>query len=327
MTLDLVLQATGFHSHNVSEGWVNAARALGVLGRLFRPFAEWDAPMESDNGLFDYLGHPKSDAMLLLGFDWHSQALHNTPRWRGRWIACPSTRIIYAHESIGGDVILTGSNRALKAAISADLCADMWVYTDIKDDGLFGNFGKAAFYQPFGVDTSVFKSMTHYAERKPMPFFRGKVEFDFMPGVAVYQDRRRLVRHLEYRKLLDVERFDFKPLDAATLAAQYNERRIVVNFPSVFPGHPTRVTEALACGCTVITNRTGKPELDREFLDKKHLFYYDPDDAVALEDLVRWCMANEDTCGYVAGEGRQWAENEFSLELMLKEILERVEKL
>jgi glycosyltransferase involved in cell wall biosynthesis len=324
--LSIVLQSTGEHSWNVSGGWVNAARRLGVLHHVFTPRGPWDEPVKDDNGLAQFLKDCDSDVILMPGFDWHSQPLHNTPEWRIRWRKCRAKKVLIGHESIHGDEKLTNTSRAFVAAAVACECGiDLFVYNDIGDRALVHCLGIPNLYQPFGVDLDVFKAEKPYAARQTKPFFRGKVEFEFMPGVPVYQDRRRLVKHLQYRELIDVQRFEFdKPLDPAMLAGLYNDRRIVVNFPSVFPGHPTRVTEAMACGCCVLTNLTGVPELDKEFTNRKHLFYYDPNDAVALEDRVRFCMANQDVCEYVAQAGRRMVESTMGLDKLLGKILEKV---
>ncbi|MFM6436468.1 MAG: hypothetical protein ACKPGO_17720, partial [Microcystis panniformis] len=98
--IDVVLQATGLHGWSFSEGWVNALDRKGLLNRVFRPKADWtsDEP-DDDDGLFEYLGKPQGDIILLLGFDWHSQPLHKTMRWKERWIKAPIVKIVTIPDS------------------------------------------------------------------------------------------------------------------------------------------------------------------------------------------------------------------------------------
>ena len=84
--IDVVLQATGKHTWNMSEGWVSALESEGLLNRVFRPISDWGALEPSnDDGLYRYLENPQADIIILLGFDWHSQPLHSTSKWQEKW--------------------------------------------------------------------------------------------------------------------------------------------------------------------------------------------------------------------------------------------------
>ena len=66
--IDIVLQTTGFHGWNFSQGWINTLKREKLIHRIFDPIAEWGAQEPSnDDGLFEYLENPQADIMLLLG--------------------------------------------------------------------------------------------------------------------------------------------------------------------------------------------------------------------------------------------------------------------
>ena len=99
--VDVVLQATSKHAHGVSEGIVNAFKTLNLLGQVFKPKAKWgDTLPEKDDGLYEYLSNPTSNAIIFLGLDWHSQSLHATKEWKARIKSSKILKIAYTHESI-----------------------------------------------------------------------------------------------------------------------------------------------------------------------------------------------------------------------------------
>lgn len=324
MRLDICLQAVGEHAWGVSGGWINAAKRLGVLNRVFHP------TMDADDGLFEYLPNCEADMILMLGFDWHSIPLHNPDAWK----ACKAKKIVYTQESITGFSEMTRQPVMLNAAKAANECCDMWVYTSIEDGEIMRGFGKPCLWQPFGVDLDVFKVTMPFSSRSDTPFFRGKVEFSFDKNpphgdlVPVYQKRAELVRLLETKGLLDVERFDYKPMNPQFYADQLNDRKIVVNLPSVFLGHPTRCTEAMACGCCLITNLTLVEELDQLFgLDNSKLQYYHADNPETLEGAVRYLMAHPKEAEEIANRGCRYVQERFGLHMLLDQILKKAGEL
>ena len=108
MKIDVVLQATGNHAHGVSHGIVNSLKKISLLGTVFEPKAFWGNPFpEDDDGLYEYLACPTSEAILFLGFDWHSQSLHTLLKWKTRIKRSSIIKILYSHETLfnGGRVM------------------------------------------------------------------------------------------------------------------------------------------------------------------------------------------------------------------------------
>lgn len=315
--LDVVLQATGYHSWNVGEGWSRTAEELGMVNRTFRPRARWGEACEDDDGLYSYLGNAQSAAMLLLGFDWHSQALHNSPRWRERWQNAGTRKIIYVQESVHHSVEVMHNTRMVDAFGSAAALGDFVIYTDCADRSLVERQGKPSLWLPFGVDTGTFRQTTPYHARKRRAYFRGKTHG--WTARNEYAARARLLARVVAEDLVDVIGYQNKPLRPETLVDEFNRYQVAVNFPSVFSNHPTRVAEGMACGSLMMTNRTGIPAVDSMFEDNRHLIYYN--DADELVASLENCVRDEDRCADIAAAGQAHVAREFSLAKQLATIL------
>ena len=315
--LDVVLQTTGYHSWNVGEGWSRAAEALGILNRTFRPRARWGEACRDDDGLHSYLGNTRSAAMLLLGFDWHSQALHDSPRWRERWNHAKTCKIMYAQESVHRSPEAMRNTRIVDAFHSAAALCDFLIYTDCEDRGVVEKHGKPSMWLPFGVDTTTFRQVTPYHARKRRAYFRGKTRG--WTAWNEYAARTRLLTRLVAENLVDMIEFQNNPIRPETLVDEFNQYQVAVNFPSVFSSHPTRVAEGMACGSLMITNRTRIPAVDSLFEDRRHLVYYS--DADELVACVKNSVADEKRCAEIAAAGTEHVVREYSLAKQLEKIL------
>lgn len=318
--VDFVLQATGVHAWGVGGGWVNAARELGVFHRVFAPKANWgDQEPYFDDGLFGYLANPQSDIILLLGFDWHSQMLHLSPRWKDRWKDSKALKVLYVQESIENASRLSGHEEMKRAFSSALECVDAIVYTDITDRPLMDSVQKPAIWQPFGVDATVFNRQIPFKDRIRRAFFRGKsAAFSGQP--LTYQQRRDMIQYLLENNLLDWIEYSDRPVSPQEIAGDFNRYQIAVNFPSVFSNHPTRVTEALACGCALVTNSTGISEVDALFENQKHLWTYR--DKQELVEGIKILSSDSGLAERIATEGYQYCMDHFTLQRHLSQILE-----
>jgi glycosyltransferase involved in cell wall biosynthesis len=253
----------------------------------------------------------------LLGFDWHSQVLHRSARWRKRWKRTPAAKLLYVQESIAGARELTGTDEMEHAFRSAAELCDAIVFTDPGDRKIVESVGRPNLWQPFGVDDRTFRSITPFDQRAPRAFFRGKVD-PFGRG-SEYADRRRLLEALRRLDLVDAIPYAPGPLDPDRLVADFNRYRIAVNFPSVFASHPTRVTEAMACGCCLVTNRTGNPEMDALLRDGVEVLYYRNE--AELVAAVQWARDDPGTARAIAESGMNAAAERFSLTRRLSEVL------
>ena len=319
LRVDIVLQATGVHAWAVGGGWENAARKLGMHHRTFRPRADWGAmDVKNDDGLFNYLGNPKADILLLAGFDWHSQPLHAHPRWQNRWAQCRPRKILYVQESVLNHEKLSGSKVMEHAFRRAAALMDAIIYTDLADRALMESAGKPVLFQPFGVDEQMYFQTTAFAERLPRAFFRGKHQ-PFAGQAASYGDRRALIQHLLDHQALELVPYQEKPVTPQDLAADFNRFQVAANFPSVFANHPTRIYEAMACGCAVVTNRTGIEAIDQQFEHGRHLLYYSNRDE--LLQAVQRLAAEPALAAQIAAQGRQEVSEKHGLHHRLAEAI------
>jgi hypothetical protein len=316
--LDIVLQATGVHSWNVGEGWKNAAKQQNILNRVFKPTSDWGLlEPKNDNGLFKYLKKETPDYILLLGFDWHSQCLHSTDKWKEAWHKNKSTKILYVQESLLNNSRQAGNDDMINAFKSASEFSDLVIYTDILDKQTVEEHSKKSSWFPFGADTSIFKMKIPLEKRKNRLFFRGQTTPYY--GEQTYSERRELKGKLLEEGILEVIPYKRGLVKVEDIVAGYNEYIYAINFPSIFAGHPTRVTEAMSCGCVCFTNRTGIEENDDLFKDGENLFYYSGYDNF----MDKWNEVNNDIrlCNSVSENAMQAIKQSFSLESQLQKII------
>lgn len=318
--VDVVIQATGSHAWAVGEGWGNVARKLGLLNRIFRPVAEWgDLDVRDDDHLGGYLENTcTADLILLAGFDWHSQMLHVNEIWRHRWQNSSSRKILYIQESIVSSSKLTGSDEFKRMFMSAATIADAVIYTDILDADLVCETGLPSMWLPFGVDLAVFHEKTNFYDRINKAFFRGKIEP--FTNDNEYSERRMLLDHLLERDLIDHLAYTKEHVSVHDLCNDFNKYCIAVNFPSVFANHPTRVTESMACGCAVVTNKLQMPEVDGIFSHGRDIIYYENEKELA--SAVRFLQENQGVASEIAANSIKTIQNKLSLASQLQKIVE-----
>jgi len=321
-TVDVVLQATGSHAWAVGGGWANGARKLGLFHRMFAPRSKWgDSDVEDDDGLYTYLSNPQADLILLLGFDWHSQMLHQTERWRERWAKAKIAKILYVHESVINNCNLFQNTLMKEAVISAANLSDAIIYTDISDKEWFAKIGLPSMWQPFGVDDVVFYDRKPFHERIPRPFFRGKTTPYFTN--KTYETRREYIQFLSENNALELLEYKDKPVTSDEIAEDFCNYQIALNFPSLFSNHPSRVYEALGCGCALLTNLTGEPKVDDLFENNTHLVYYS--DKKSLLSAIQWLESDSDSAARIANQGMEYVLDRFTLDKHLSEIIKWLE--
>lgn len=320
--VDIVLQATGTHGWNIAEGWANGAKKLGVLHRVFRPKAIWGAPdVTNDDGLWSYLGNPQADIMLLLGFDWHSQPLHTLWKWRERWANAKIIKILCINEGIEGNCHIFHHELMKETLKSAALCVDGIVFPDITDKPFLEGTGKIVMCLPFGVDDTVFNSHKPFRERIKRAFFRGNIT----PYITddSYNERRELIQFLQDRNALDIVEFKKGPVKPEDIVADFNRYQIALNFPSLGYHHPSRVVEALSCGCALITNRSGIDFTDNQFIEKQHLLYYS--NRKELMDAINLLIADQSFAEQVAKNGMEYTQDHYAFDKLLMKIFRWIE--
>jgi glycosyltransferase involved in cell wall biosynthesis len=289
---DVVLQATGNHAHAASHGIVNSLARLGLLGRVFQPRAEWgQCEPKDDDGLYDYLTAPDSEFMLFLGFDWHSQPLHSSLRWRNRIRMAPCVKVGYMHETFRN-----GTESEQRAQVSAFLSCHslidiIWHASPDEAEYIekLISSSRPVVTSDFAVDTGFFSVRRLSSERPGFAFFRGKLKPFTHP--SQYQERRDLVEYLAGRGLIDVKSYNPLRFSDAQLVDEYNDYRICIDPPSVFAGPTTRVFEAIACGCIVFSHARNFSEIDVQKLAPLLRTYNSKEDLADQLKLLREDMS------------------------------------
>ena len=176
--IDVVLQATGNHAWNMSEGWINTLHREGLLNRAFRPVSNWGAEEPTDDdGLYQYLKNPQADIILLLGFDWHSQPLHKTVKWQEIWLNTSITKIAIFNEECSSETVqksLQWQQEVFSALDSSIPCVDAIICnheTDVEFLRYKKLVTKPIAFQPYAIDTEHFKSNIAFQERLNKAFF------------------------------------------------------------------------------------------------------------------------------------------------------------
>ncbi len=316
--IDIVLQATGVHGWNISGGFESAAKKAGVFHRTFAPRGTWGArEPDHDDGLFAYLENPQADLILLLNMNWSSQMLHVSEKWRERWLSTSIAKALYIHESIEDNCCILGSDDMKDMTRSAASCADIVVYNDLTDRAFLESIHHCARWQPFGVDDTLFTAAAPFSERKNRAFFRGKTT-PFGTG-RTYRRRRQLLSFIQKNDLADLLEFDDKPVSPRQIVNDFNAYRIALNLPTLGHNFPSRVYEALACGCCLLTNLTGVPENDALFEHKKHLLYYR--DEQELKEAVSLLTSDSAYAAAVAERGREHTIENLTLDRHIRRIL------
>jgi hypothetical protein len=285
-----------------------------MLHRVFAPIAQWGAPeVSNDDGLWEYLANPQADIIMLLGFDWHSQMLHTSAKWKDRWRNAKIRKILYSQESILNNCRLFGNDLMKQTLLSAAQCVDAIVHTDINDEAFLKETLKPVLWQPFGVDGLVFNIRKNFKERIPRAFFRGQTTPHFTD--KSYAERRELMRFLSEKNAIDLFAYKAQKITPEEIVEDFNNYQIAVNFQTIFSNHPTRVYEALACGCALITNRTGISRIDALFEHKKPLIYY-PDKEELLE-AISLLSRDQEFSEQLANRGHQYTLENFTLGKLL----------
>ncbi len=323
--IDVVLQATGNHAWNMSEGWINTLRREGLLNRAFRPVANWEAaePID-DDGLYEYLENPQADIILLLGFDWHSQPLHKTLRWQTRWLNTSIKKIAILNEECSSDTVGKSSEwqQLVFAALDSSIpCVDAIICNHETDVEFLRNkrfVTKPIVFQPFAIDTEYFNSNIDFQERFNKAFFRGRITNFY--GSNSYEKRKLLVDRLIQCEEVCLKNYDEKLTleDYIKDLAQY---QILINLPSISLTLTARVFEILGCGGTLLQNSIVATASNLLFKNWEHLVYYDnadPDDLIAK---LKYLIKNPEVSARIAENGHELCRKEHSIQCRIQAIL------
>lgn len=310
--IDIVLPF-GFHSWNVSNGWINTVEHAGKLGSVF------NVNEQNYQELLKYMVNPKSDVILLLGFDHHLKFLHDSIEKRKLWKRADIIKVLMAQETVIQDCY-PHNEELSKSAIQ---CVDYVIFNSANDKPFYDKFNVPSFWQPFGVDKSIFKNNSNFSTRKNKPYFRGKTKPIGLPHT--YSKRREILQLLLSNNLVDYKEFEYKN-SIDDIVNEFNEYKIAINLPAVFEGFTTRTFESMACGCLLITPRPTNKKEEELFEDYVHLIYYDTNSKTDIIDKIKWALENEDQASKIAENGYKEVLQMHTLDFRLEDILSKIRK-
>ena len=317
---------------NFSRGWVNVLAREGLLNRVFAPVAEWgDREPSNDDGLFTYLKNPQADLMLLLGFDWHSQPLHQTSKWQAQWQQSPIQKIAIMQEHYSAKVVQTQPTwKQLfdEAMANTVACVDAIVChhePDLEFLKTRSHVEKPIIFLPFAIDSQYFRSDTNFHHRIDRAFFRGNAVEHYTS--SSYDRRRKLIARLSQSSQVNLYSLESQALltPIQTVQSYVNElkqHRISLNLPSLSSTLTSRAHEVIGCGGVLLQNRFVGKLSNQLFKDWQHLVYYDPDDGDDLIAKIEYLIKNPGVAAKIASQGYHLCRQEHRLEHRIKTIVD-----
>ncbi|MCA2690960.1 MULTISPECIES: glycosyltransferase [unclassified Microcystis] len=329
--IDVVLQTTGFHGWNASQGWINSLRRHGLLNRVFSPKANWgDLEPKDDDGLFEYLGNPESDLILMLGFDWHSQPLHQTGRWQERWSNSPILKLGILQEHCSAPIVnrtLAWKNLFSSAIASASNCLDALICNHEPDLGFLRTqhqITKPTIFIPFAIDSFYFNNNKSYIARSDFAFFRGNATKYF--GCQAYDQRQDFIKKLAQKDNVKICSFDYNQFSTPQKAVEFytqelREHKFLLNLPSLSYTLTSRPFEIMGCGGVLLQNKIVGEQSNKLFKNFQHLVYYDPENSEDLIGKLEYLRDNIELAKFIADEGYKICHREHLIENRIDTIL------
>ncbi|AFZ48015.1 glycosyl transferase family 2 [Cyanobacterium stanieri PCC 7202] len=334
LKIDVVLQVNGNHGWSCSYGWINNLQKLGLLNRVFKPnSASWanNEPL-NDDGLFEYLGNPDGDIMILCGFDWHSQPLHKTQKWLDRWHQAKITKIALLQECYSSPAMQNTPSwqQAMEEAILTTIpCVDALMCNHEPDVEFLKNkynISLPIIYLPFYIDSEYFVNHKPFQKRKNQAIFRGNAP-NYYQSQECYQQRRKLIQALQEYEGVDLfanslyNSNQTPSQNVQTYVDELNNYRIGLNLPSMAPTFTVRPFEIMACGALLLQDRIIGEQSQELFKDWEHLVYYDPDQPDDLKAKIDYLIRNPELTQKIAQQGQSICHQFHTLENRIEFIL------
>ncbi|GAA6617111.1 CmcI family methyltransferase [Scytonema sp. NUACC26] len=330
--VDVVLQATGIHGWSASHSWVNTLKREGLLNRVFHPIADWGVEEpEDDDGLFEYLKNPQADVMLLLGFDWHSQPLHNTLKWQEQWNKLPIKKIAVLQECYSAEVVQNTpawKHLMYQALASTIPCVDALLCHHEPDVDFLQKqleISLPIIFLPFGIDTQYFQNARPFSDRLNRAIFRGNAPRYFTKNT--YEERQKLIEALSNSQNVDLFSTNlngFKnPFEVVQeYVKELNSYRLLLNLPSISSTLTARPFEILACSGLLLQNKVIGEKSNKLFRDWEHLVYYDADNPEDLLNKINYLIAHPDVAEKIALSGYELCYQQHTIECRIQTLIE-----
>lgn len=319
------------HSWFVREGYVQALKLAGCLGKVFY-IPSWTPEDGRSQILYTYLENPQADVIFLMDTIWHAQQVHNTPSWKQQWQAAPIKKILFSFECMSNPWLKSNQDwwrDNITAVDNALPCVDGVIFAHEIDQELFSNYGKPSFWQPFAIDEAIFPPSIDYMNKKPRGFFKGKA-IQYYGDDIWYRSRRQLIDFFKQSSNVDViDQYDDSgpTIDKnKRFLQEINQYQIILGFPSLSPTMVVRPFEALGCKCVFFQNKVLGERTNQLFEDGKDLFFYDPEDPQSLARAVDHVLKNPDLGEQVARNGYEKVMERHTIKHRVAEALEWIDR-
>lgn len=319
--IDIVLPQG--HSWFVREGYVEALKTYGALGRAFFVGGPSDTAE-----LYRYLKNPKSDAVFLMNTEWHARYLHDSEEWRARWDACAAKKVLFSFECMNNPLM---KQAPAWWADTQQALADVRGYIDAvvfahePDEALFAGFGVPVLWQAFAVDETLFGAGPSFSTRHGRAFFKGKVTPFYSD--RTYRTRRALLERLRRYARADV--FDsYEEQQGNNLErmqrfiGEMQEYQIVLGLPSLSPTMVVRAFEAMAAGSVFFQNEIMGQRSRELFQDGQHLIVYDENDPEGLVNRIDEVLEDPERAELIARTGQEEVLTRHTIRHRVAEVLD-----
>ena len=330
--IDVVLQASGFHAWSCSYGWINVLQKEGLLNRFFRPIADWNATEPKyDDGLFDYLKNPQADIVLMLSFNWHSQSLHNTAKWREQWHKSPIKKLGIVQECCSSDVVqnsIQWQQQISDAMNNTIPCVDALLCNhepDVEFLKIKKNLSLPITFFPNAIDPEYLRIKVPFNQRRNRAIFRGNIAQYFTE--KTYGERRNIIQALSQCKEVDLFQFTFSlmtnPFEAVQkYTNELNAYTLNLNLPSMSATLTHRPFEIMACGGVLLQNKVIGEISNEFFKDWENAVYYDPENLDDLINKIKYLTENPEIAQNIAAKGHQLCYEQHTLSNRITSILD-----
>lgn len=301
MEVCIVSQATGSHGWSSLEVYLHGFKALGYSVKLFNPKANWgDLDLIDDDGFFNYLSNNSSVPVVLCGFDWHSQPIHSSAKYKGLLRAHKGLRIGIFQEHISANWIKDDPNtlKLFRDALLASVECLTHVACNHEEDVEYikcNGVTKPTLYLPFSFDESIFINNKKLHSRINKAYFRGK-QFEFN-GVSPYADRVRIFNFLKNHSNSVIKNLSEESMnDRLGMVSDYvetlNAYSLQLNLPSLSNSMTCRPFEIMSTGGLLFQSELDG-EISNKILKQEHYISYSRKDPSSLKSLIDACQQDK----------------------------------
>jgi len=306
LKIDLVLPP-GRHSWNLDEGWAFNLKHSGLLRETKQ------ATGKNTEEILDWAAKSNANLMILMGGDHHLYFLHDTAEKRKRWQSTRPATVCFCYESI----LNSRFPDSEKKSGSATDAFSHFVYCDELDAPFFQNRGVPSIWLPQCVDQHHFHPPPPGTPRKPVVFFRGKLDAQFG-----YEQRRKTLETLKAEGLLATCETEITPSE---LMEDYRKHSLAINLAGNFGGYNVRTFEALASGSLLFQFLPeNRPRNNKLFEHGKHLLNFSGDGLEKLVSMIREIQGHPEQGTRIAEAGRAECLANHTIEKRIQQITEFV---